>query len=112
MTRHGSPAVVLRPGALADIDDVIRIIQSIWVDSYDELTGRRLPAHRWLEVLADARFTFVSGIGAATIACRDGKTVGWTLCERAYIDDLWVDPPHQGHGVGKLLLDHTLSRIG
>jgi GNAT superfamily N-acetyltransferase len=111
MTRRTSPAVVLRPSTLGDIDDMIRIIQAIWVDSYDELTGRRLPVHRWLQLLADARFTFISGIEATTIACRDGRAVGWSWSERAYIDDLWVDPPHQGHGVGKLLLDHARSRI-
>jgi GNAT superfamily N-acetyltransferase len=112
MTRPASPAVVLRPSALGDIDDMIRIIQAIWVDTYDELTGRRLPAHRLLQFLAEARFTFIAGIGSTTtVACRDGRLVGWSWRERAFVEDLWVDPPEQGRGVGKLLLDHALSRM-
>jgi len=111
MRRPGSTGLTLRAGAYSDIDDMIRIIQAIWIDTYDELTGRRMPTHRFLQVLADARFSFTSGIEKTTVACGDGRIVGWSWCEPAFVDDLWVDPPQQGRGIGKLLLDHALSHM-
>jgi len=111
MTRRPAPAVTLRRAAIADIDDVLRILRAIWVDSYDELTGRCLPAHRLEELLVGDRFKFISDIDRMMVACRDHRVVGWMWREQAFIDDLWVEPPEQGRGIGKLLLDDALARI-
>jgi len=109
MRHPASTADSLRASAYGDIDDMIRIIQAIWIDTYDELTERRMPPHRFLQALADTRFSLTSGIERTTVACCDGRVVGWSWREHAYVEDLWVDPPQQGRGIGKLLLDHTLS---
>ncbi|SMF51225.1 ribosomal-protein-alanine N-acetyltransferase [Xaviernesmea oryzae] len=47
------------------------------------------------------------------VAELDGIVVGWGARDRApdYISDLWVDPAHQGRGIGKALIERLCERI-
>jgi GNAT superfamily N-acetyltransferase len=48
------------------------------------------------------------------VAEADGEPVGWaSLIPRAevgWLEDLWVDPPRIGRGVGRLLFEHVADR--
>lgn len=39
------------------------------------------------------------------LACRDDRVVGYSRSTPTWLDDLYVDPDHQGAGVGSTLLD-------
>ena len=51
--------------------------------------------------------------GEVWIADLDGEVVGWTARDGApnYISDVWVSPDHQGKGIGKALVLHSIDRI-
>lgn len=48
-----------------------------------------------------------------TVGELGGEIAGWTAREgdRDYISDLWVDPAHQGLGIGSALLSATLRTM-
>ena len=47
------------------------------------------------------------------IAEIDGAIVGWgsRAAEPDYISDIWIDPDHQGRGIGRALVDHFLDEM-
>ena len=102
------PTVRVRAATPTDVDDVFRLIGAL--ASYERLTAEvtgtpdRLRDHlfgarRYAEVL---------------VAERDGRTVGFALFFHSYstfrtapfvyLEDLFVEPEHRGHGVGTALL--------
>jgi GNAT superfamily N-acetyltransferase len=48
------------------------------------------------------------------VAEADGEPVGWAALiprgELGWLEDLWVDPPWIGRGVGRLLFEHVAGR--
>jgi GNAT superfamily N-acetyltransferase len=48
------------------------------------------------------------------VAQADGEPVGWAALiprgEVGWLEDLWVDPPWIGRGVGRLLFEHVAGR--
>ncbi|MFL5919714.1 MAG: GNAT family N-acetyltransferase [Gaiellaceae bacterium] len=48
------------------------------------------------------------------VAEADGKPIGWASLiprgEVGWLEDLWVDPPWIGRGVGRLLFEHVADR--
>lgn len=53
--------------------------------------------------------------GGVTLACRGAETVGMlaTACDGGigWIEQLYIDPPHVGRGVGMQLLAHALQTL-
>ncbi len=43
------------------------------------------------------------------VAERDDRVVGYLALRERYVDRLYVDPPHQGAGIGAGLLAHAMS---
>lgn len=91
----------LRPGVAADLPAVAEV----------HLRARRAagpamppPAHED----ADLRLHVASTDLAARelwVAERGGRLCGYALLTDSWLDDLYVDPAHQGQGVGRALLD-------
>ncbi len=51
--------------------------------------------------------------GEVWIADLDGEVAGWAARDGApnYISDIWVSPDHQGKGIGRALVLHSIDRI-
>lgn len=101
--------LLLRPGTEADVDDFIRIWRAIWHHSFAAVLDADLdePAFKYgmehAELIPVARRMIV--------AVLDGRVVGYCFRDGAHIDDLWVDPPAQGRGIGGALLAAAVSAI-
>lgn len=90
--------ISIRPYRESDFDDVIRI----WHDG-QESTDVRSP-----DTISHLRERWAlqrAGGSEAHIAQNDDRTVGFITFQDSEVKQLYVDPAHQGHGIGKLLLD-------
>ena len=105
--REPDPASVrkLRPLAAADLDGISRVHWRAcriafrfldWSYSEDEV-------HRWL---ASHMLTW----DWARVVTSDGAPAAYLGAIGAHVDQLYVDPDHQGQGLGHLLLDAMLAR--
>ena len=57
-----------------------------------------------------ADFDALIGAGAVWVATEDGRVVGVLVLElqdTALLESVAVDPAHQGHGIGRSLIDHA-----
>jgi GNAT superfamily N-acetyltransferase len=45
------------------------------------------------------------------VAIERGQLVGVALTRHEWLDDLWIAPPHRGHGVGRRLLAAAEAQI-
>lgn len=101
--RVGEPGLVLRPAEPDDADALALI----------HLLARRAapmpePAHpdddvrRWLRSRVETDETWVAEVG--------GLPVGYARWTTGWLDDLYVQPAHQGSGVGAALLELAQAR--
>lgn len=98
----------IRYGTEADVDDFVRIWQAIWRHSFARILDLEQSDTRFLmgmhaQLIPIARETIV-----ATSA---GRVVGFTYRNLAMIEDLWVDPPVQGRGIGRILMGSAVDVI-
>ena len=54
-----------------------------------------------------AYFASVVAAGATTVAVRDGRVVAFVALDDAWVEHLYVDPPHWRQGIGAALLRHA-----
>lgn len=109
MKRPARPRrAILRPATVDDMTDMARIWQTIWEDTFRYF----FPEHAvYRGGLDQVRATLEPFIPACVVAVSEGRVVGIGARTGSYIDDLWIDPPFQGHGFGAQLLDHLTSAI-
>ena len=91
----------LRPYAPADLDDVVGLWYRTWHATFPELVHPQSQA-QW-------RARFRDDIAAAAsvwVAAVDGRIAGFFALDegRGYLDQFFVDPAAQGHGVGGALM--------
>jgi GNAT superfamily N-acetyltransferase len=99
---------VLRPALPADCGEILRLIAAL--AEYEKLSDMAVGTEsRLRESLFGAR-----PAAEAILAERGGRAVGFALyfttfstflCQPGlYLEDLFVEPAHRGHGIGKALL--------
>lgn len=104
----------IREAGVEDADDILRLIKALatYEREPDAVTSTTALVERWL-FGEDA-------VASALVAEVDGRMVGvavwyrsystWTGVPGIYLEDLFVDPEHRGHGFGKAFLV-ALARI-
>ncbi len=107
-------SVAIRKAAEGDVDVVFRFIQAM-----AEFEGRREALQATRERIREALFG-TPAQAFVLLAERDGIAVGFASCFRTYstflgrpglwLDDLYVDAPARGSGIGTALLRH-LARL-
>ena len=108
------PEVLLRPAAPADCAEIDRLVHELAV--YEKL------AHQKVGTAADLERALFGPRPAAEaiLAERGGRAVGFALFFTTfstflakpglYLEDVFVEPAHRGHGIGKAMLRH-LARL-
>ena len=105
MSPPGLPDLLLRPGGPEDLAAVAEV----------HLRARRAavpampPAVRDDDAVRAHLAATDLGTCELWLAEDDGEVVGYALLSPTWLDDLYVDPAHQGHGVGSALLDLATS---
>jgi ribosomal protein S18 acetylase RimI-like enzyme len=95
--------VRLRPAAVADVPRLTELVQAAYGHYVERLGGPPRPmTDDYTEVVRSAR---------VTVAERDGQILGLVVLrisdEGFLVDNVAVDPSHQGEGVGRALLEHA-----
>jgi ribosomal protein S18 acetylase RimI-like enzyme len=104
-----SMAAILRSAIVEDASDIIRVLRS----SRLHFLPYAPPVHSAEEDLEWARLTLIptGGVTVATV----NRIVGVLAVSRAndtnWIDQLYVEPEHCGHGIGSLLMNAALSSL-
>lgn len=96
-------SVSLRPATLADVPGLTQLVQAAYGHYVERIGGVPGPlTDDYAEVVRTRR---------VTVAQRAGEIVGLIVLELSdralVIDNVAVDPTHQGSGVGRTLLEHA-----
>jgi ribosomal protein S18 acetylase RimI-like enzyme len=97
--------VSLRPATVADVPRLSELVRVAYAHYVERLGGPPRPmTDDYAEVVRTHQ---------VTVAERGGKTVGLVVLgvsdEGFFVDNVAVDPSHQGIGVGRALLEHAES---
>jgi ribosomal-protein-alanine N-acetyltransferase len=101
--------VRLRHGTEADVDEFIRIWQAIWRHSFAEILSVEPNDSQFLLGITHAQLIPIAR--DTIVATRADRVVGFAYRNLAMIEDLWVDPPVQGSGIGRVLLGTAVDAI-
>ena len=97
--------VLLRPATAADVSRVAEVVQAAYGHYVGRLGGRPRP-------MTDDYGAIVRQ-GSVTVAERGAEVVGLIVVgsdeEGFFVDNVAVEPAHQGSGVGRALLEHAES---
>ena len=105
-----SSEVQLRPATEADVPRLAELVQSAYGHYVERLGGPPRP-------MVDD-YDAVVRSAEVTVAERGGEVVGLIVLgiddEGCFVDNVAVDPAHQGSGTGRTLLEHaeTMARRG
>jgi ribosomal-protein-alanine N-acetyltransferase len=102
-------SVLIRHGTEADVDDFVRIWQAIWRHSFARILAVEPNDPRFRMGMAHAEFIPIAR--DIIVATRAERVVGFAYRNLAMIEDLWVDPLVQGHGIGRGLLRNAVDAI-
>ncbi|MBA3878165.1 MAG: GNAT family N-acetyltransferase [Sphingobium sp.] len=96
--------MILRPAASDDLEDVARIWLEAWLS-----TGIVLGSAPTYDVLRSRIAVEIAGGWVVTVADIDGAVVGFVAIDPdvRQLEQIFVDPRHQGAGVGAALLAHA-----
>lgn len=109
MKRPARPRrAILRPATVDDMTDMARIWQAIWEDTFRYFFAERAVYRGGPDQI---RATLEPFLPAYVVVVSEGRVVGIGARTGSYIDDVWIDPPYQGRGLGARLLDHLTRAI-
>jgi ribosomal-protein-alanine N-acetyltransferase len=103
-------AAQIRSGTEADIDDIIRLSHAIWRHSLARQLG--VGGEQWPAIAGIMHAELIPIARAIMVAVSGRQVVGFSYRDRAMIEDLWVDPPLQGRGIGRQLLRVQIEAMG
>jgi len=107
--RWPATAVQIRSGTEADIDELIRISHAIWRHSVAQMLG--VDVDQWPMIAGMMRTELIPIARRILVATRGTEVVGYSYRNGAMIEDLWIDPPFQGAGIGPQLLSAVVEAI-
>jgi len=99
----------LRSGTEADVDEIVRISERIWRDSLARVLG--VAIEDWAKIAGMLHAELIPIARAMLLAVLAGRIVGFSYRSCALIEDLWIDPPFQGLGIGPELLRAQIAAI-
>jgi len=100
---------MIRSGTEADIGEVVDISERIWRHSLAQVLG--VDAESWSNIAGPLHAELIPIARALLLATLGSRVVGFSYRNRAVIEDLWVDPPFQGVGIGPRLLWTQINAI-
>jgi GNAT superfamily N-acetyltransferase len=107
--RRSAIAVKIRRGTEADIDDIIRLSHAIWRHTLAQQLGVSL--EQWPMIAGVMRTELIPIARVILVAARGPQVAGFSYRDGAMIEDLWIDPPFQGGGIGPQLLRAQIEAI-
>jgi ribosomal protein S18 acetylase RimI-like enzyme len=107
--RRQDRSALIRHGTEADVDDFVRIWQAILRHSFAQILAVEPNDPRFRMGMAHAEFIPIAR--DIIVATRAERVVGFAYRNLAMIEDLWVDPPFQGQGIGRELLRSAAGAI-
>jgi GNAT superfamily N-acetyltransferase len=103
-------SAVLRSASVEDAADVVRVLRA----SRLHFLPYARPVHSEAQDVDWARSALIPS-GGVTVATVNNKVVGVLAVSRAddatWIDQLYVEPEHCGHGVGSLLMKAAMASL-
>lgn len=104
------PSITLRPGDPGEVEDLVRLATTAYATSIGKLPDfavREADIH-----VAFTRF-ITDDLDQIIVAEQQGTLLGFAATEGQSdeISDVWVDPIHQGKGVGAILLSACEAQI-
>lgn len=109
MARAAGTLLQIRLGTETDIDEIVRISERIWRDSLARMLG--VDVARWADLVGMLHAELIPIVRAMLLATQTSRIVGFSYRSDALIDDLWIDPPFQGRGIGRHLLRAQVAAI-
>lgn len=109
MKRGPAMAVHIRPGTEADVDEFIRISHAIWRHSLAQVLG--VDVGQWPMIAGVMHAELIPIARAILVAACGSGVSGFCYRNGAMIEDLWIDPPFQGAGIGPQLLRAAVDAI-
>ncbi len=102
MTASSNEAAEVRPGTVADVDDVARIWREGWADAH----FGRVPA-ALVKARTSASFDerARNRVPDTIVATRAGAVAGFVMVDGDQVDQLYLDRSVRGNGIGSALLD-------
>ncbi len=97
-------AIAIRPAEPADDQRCRAIHADATMSSYGAI-------HRWLERIVYDPDTPLEPCEWMLVAELDGRVVGYVAVSGNHVENLYVDPAAQGHGVGRALLVAVEERL-
>ena len=102
-------AVQIRRGTEADIDEIVRFSHAIWRHTLAQQLG--VGVEQWPMIAGIMRVELIPIARAILVAARGLEIAGFSYRHGAMIEDLWVDPPFQGAGIGPQLLRAQIEAV-
>jgi ribosomal-protein-alanine N-acetyltransferase len=96
--REPGAALLVRPMALRDVDQVLAIEQAVFPSPWSRASFER-------ECREECSSSWVVVVGESVA----GYAVSWIVCDEVHIGNIAVDPRLQGRGIGRLLLARILD---
>lgn len=109
MKPRSAMAVRLRPGTEADIDEIVRFSHAIWRHTLARQLGAGI--EQWSMISGIMRAELIPIARTILVAAHGQQLAGFSYRDRAMIEDLWIDPPFQGRGIGPRLLRAQIEAI-
>jgi GNAT superfamily N-acetyltransferase len=104
----GRSSITVRPATRQDVDRIV----SVYTRARHEAMPWLPVQHSHEEDLAHFGDHIVDGVGHRTwVAVRDGRVVGFAALAHGELGHLYVDPDHQGQGVGSALFSHLRQAV-
>jgi ribosomal-protein-alanine N-acetyltransferase len=99
---RSAAAIRIRRGSEADIDEIIGFSHATWRHTLAQQLG--VGVEQWAMIAGVMRVELTPIARAILVATRGSQIVGFSYRDGATIEDLWIDPPFQGAGIGPQLL--------
>ena len=102
-------AVGIRSGSEADVDEIVRLSHAIWRHTLARQLG--VGIEQWSMISAIMRAELIPIARTILVVAHGQQIAGFSYRDRAMIEDLWIDPPFQGRGIGQQLLRAQIEAI-
>ena len=103
-------SATVRRAAAADAPDVGRLLHDFNTEFSDPTPGPAVLAERVARLLADGEATvLLVGDGPDGLALMRFRPALWSDGLDAYLEELYVAPPHRGRGKGRALLETAME---
>lgn len=108
--------MIIREMNVQDIENVRAIAREAWRDTYSHFIPIDIQDKVLEEAYSDEQMAIRFNTSTNFVAEEDGVLMGYAFFSyksdgRLYLESIYIDPDHQGKGVGKLLIRTGISKF-